>query len=226
VIGKFWRGLSYEAKSALAALAVVLVVAAGFFAAAGLTSLESSASDVEAEAVLVETLTVERVLTSTGGGERTVVRTVRVVPRVTESAGVLGTAVELRTITTPGPRDLVTVPGAARTIVETRGGVTRTSVVTNERVVTDRRVVTNERVVTDRRVVTNERLVTTDRVVTNDRTITDVRTQQVTVPVTTVRTVTEPVTVTQTVTTTEVSTETVIPPPETVTVTCPPKGCG
>jgi hypothetical protein len=225
VIGKFWRGLSYEAKSALAALAVVLVVAAGFFAAAGLTSLESSAPDVDAEGVLVETLTVERVVTSTGGG-RTVVRTVRVVPRATESAGVLGTAVELRTITTPGRRGLVTVPGAVSTIVETRGGITRTSVVTNERVVTDRRVVTNERVVTDRRVVTNERLVTTDRVVTNDRTITDVRTQQVTVPVTTVRTVTEPVTVTQTVTTTEVSTETVIPPPETVTVTCPPKGCG
>jgi hypothetical protein len=213
VIGKFWRGLSYEAKSALAALAVVLVVAAGFFAAAGLTSLESSAPDVDAEGVLVETLTVERVVTSTGGG-RTVVRTVRVVPRATESAGVLGTAVELRTITTPGRRGLVTVPGAVSTIVETRGGITRTSVVTNERVVTDRRV------------VTNERLVTTDRVVTNDRTITDVRTQQVTVPVTTVRTVTEPVTVTQTVTTTEVSTETVIPPPETVTVTCPPKGCG
>ena len=213
MIGKFWRELSYEAKSALAALAVVLVVAAGFFAAAGLTSLESSAPDVEADGVLVETLTVERVVTSTGGG-RTVVRTVRVVPRTTESAGVLGTAVELRTITTPGRRDLVTVPGAVSTIVETRGGITRTSVVTNERVVTDRRV------------VTNERLVTTDRVVTNDRTITDVRTQQITVPVTTVRTVTEPVTVTQTVTTTEVSTETVIPPPETVTVTCPPKGCG
>ena len=212
-MGKYWRGLSYEVKSALAALAVVLVVVAGFFAATGLTSLESSASEVD---VLAETLTVERVVTRAGGGERTVVRTVRVVPRRTESAGVLGTAVELRTITTPGQRDLVTLPGEVSTIVETRGGITRTSVVTDQRVVTDRRVVTNERVVTDYRVVTT------------DRTITDVRTQQVTVPVTTVRTVTEAVPVTQTVTTTEVRTETVIPPPETVTVTvtCPPKGCG
>ena len=216
MVGKYWRGLSYEVKSALAALAVVLVVVAGFFAAAGLTGLESSASEVEVEAVLAETLTVERVVTRSSGGERTVVRTVRVVPRVTETAGVLGTAIELRTITTPGQRDLVTIPGEVRTIVETRGGTTRTSVVTNERVVTDRRVVTNERVVTDQRVVTT------------DRTITDVRTQQVTVPVTTVRTVTEAVPVTQTVTTTTVLTETVIPPPETltVTVTCPPKGCG
>ena len=57
----------------------------------------------------------------------------------------MGTAVELLTVTTPGPESRVTVPGQARTIVETRGGRTRTSVVTNERVVTDRRVVTNDR---------------------------------------------------------------------------------
>jgi hypothetical protein len=206
VIGEYWRGLSYESKAALAMLAGVLVVVTGFFAAAGVSGLASPASEAESG----ETLTVKRVVTLTGGGERTVVRTVRVVPRVTEASGVLGTAVELLTVTTPGPRDLVTVPGQARTIVETRGGRTRTSVVTNERVVTDQRVVTNE------------------RVVTSVRTITNVDTQQVTVPVTTIRTVTDTVPVTQTVTTTQVLTQTVVPPAATVTVTvtCPPKGCG
>jgi hypothetical protein len=207
VIGEYWRGLSYETKAALAVLAGVLVVLTGFFAATGVSGLASPASETGA----AETLTVKRVVTLTGGGERTVVRTVRVVvPRVTKTSSVLGTAVELRTVTTPGRRDLVTVPGPARTIVETRGGRTRTSVVTNERVVTDRRVVTNE------------------RVVTSVRTITNVDTQQVTVPVTTIRTVTATVPVTQTVTTTQVLTQTVVPPAATVTVTvtCPPKGCG
>ena len=202
MIGEYWRGLSYETKAALAVLAGVLVVATGFFAATGVSGLASPAS----EAGAAETLTVKRVVTLTVGGERTVVRTVRVVPRVTKTSSVLGTAVELLTVTTPGPRDLVTVPGPARTIVETRGGRTRTSVVTNERVVTDRRVVTNE------------------RVVTSVRTITNVDTQQVTVPVTTIRTVTVP----QTVTATQVLIQTVVPPAATVTVTvtCPPKGCG
>lgn len=220
-MGEYWRGLSFEAKAALAMLAGVLFVVSGFFAATGVSGLASPASGAGADGAAGETLTVESVITLTDTGERTVVRTVRVVNRVTEAA-VLGTAVESRTVTTPGPRDLVTVPGQPRTVVETREGRTRTSVVTNERVVTDRRVVTNERVVTDRRVVTNE------RVVTNDRTITNVQTQQVTVPVTTIRTVTDTVPVTETVTTTHVLTETVVPPAETVTVTvtCPPRGCG
>ena len=52
-----------------------------------------------------------------------------------------------------------------------------------------------------------------------------------TVPGTSVRTVAAEVPVTQTVTATQVVTETVtapaeILPPTTVTVTCPPKGCG
>ena len=164
-----------------------------------MSGLASGASDVGADGASGDNLTVTRVVRLTGGGERTVVRTVRVVTRVTEPSG-LGTTVKLLTVTTPGPRDRVTVPGQARTIIETRGGMTRTSVVTNERVVTDRRVVTNQRVVTN------------ERVVTNDRTITNVRTEQVTVPVTTIRTVTETVPVTQMVTTTQVLTETVVPP--------------
>ena len=205
MIGEYWRGLSYETKAALALLAGVLIVVTGFFAATGVSGLASPAS----EAGSGETLTVKRVVTLTGGGERTVVRTVRV-PRVTETAGVLGTAVELLTVTRPGSQRVVTVPGEARTVVETRGGTTRTSVVTNERVVTHQRVVTNE------------------RVVTSVRTITNVNTQQVTVPVTTIRTVTDTVPVTQTFTTTQVLTQTVVPPTATVTVTvtCPPKGCG
>jgi hypothetical protein len=214
VIGRYWRGLSFEVKSAVASAAVVLVLAAGFFTSLGITGLESERSETEADAPRRETLTVER--TSTVRGVRTVVRRVRVVRRAPDSDAVLGTAVELRTITTPGRESSVTVPGAARTIVETREGQARTSVVTNDRVVTDRRVVTNQRV------VTNERVVTEQRTVTQDRVVTDVRTQEVTVPVTIVRTVTDTVPVTQTVT--EVVTETV--PPVTVTVTCPPKGCG
>jgi hypothetical protein len=203
VIGDYWRGLSYEAKAALGVLAGVLVVLAGFFAATGVSGLVSQASESGADGGLEETLTIERVVTLTSSGARTVVRTVRVVPRVTEPSD-MGTTGELLTVTTPGHQDRVTVPGPARTIVETRGGRTRTSVVTTERVVIDRRVVTN------------------------DRTITNVHTQQVTVPVTTIRTVTDTVPVTQTVTTKEVVTETVVPPAATVTVTvtCPPKGCG
>jgi len=215
VIGRYWRRLSYETKSAALSGAAVIVLAAGLFASLGVTSLDGAGPAAEVKEPGEETLTVERVFTVRG--VRTVVKSVRVVPRNTKrSADVLGTAVELRTVTTPGGRELVTVPARARTIVETRGGDTRTNVVTNERVVTDRRVVTNERVVTN------------DRVVTSERTITDVQTVQVTVPVTTVRTVTDTVPVTQTFTTTQVVTETVVSPPETVTVTvtCPPKGCG
>ena len=219
VIGEYWSGLSFETKATFAVLAGPLIIAAGFFAATGVSGPASPGPGTGADAA-GETMTVDGVVTLTDSGERTVVRTVRVVTRVTEPS-VLGTAVESLTVTTPGPRDLITVPGQPRTIVETRGGRTRTSVVTNERVVTDRRVVTNDRVVTDRRVVTNE------RVVTNDRTITDVQTQQVTVPITTIRTVTDTFPVTQTFTTTQVLTETVVPPPATVTVTvtCPPRGC-
>ena len=214
-MGRYWRRLSYETKSAVLSAAAVIVLAAGLFASLGVTSLERGGSEAQAEGLGAETLTVER--TFTVSGVRTVVKSVRVVPRSTNrSADVLGTAVELRTVTTPGGREIVTVPARARTLVETRQGGTRTNVVTNERVVTDRQVVTNERVVTN------------DRVVTNERTITDVQTVQVTVPVTTVRTVTDTVPVTQTLTTTQVVTETVVSPPATVTVTvtCPPKGCG
>ena len=213
-MGRYWRRLSYETKSAVLSAAAVVVLAAGLFASLGVTSLESG-PEAETEEPGAETLTVERVFTVRG--VRTVVKSVRVIPRnAKRSADVLGTAVELRTVTTPGGRELVTVPGLARTIVETSGAGTRTNVVTNERVVTNRQVVTNERVVTN------------DRVVTNERTITDVQTVQVTVPVTTVRTVTDTVPVTQAFTTTQVVTETVVTPPDTVTVTvtCPPKGCG
>jgi hypothetical protein len=109
VIGEYWRGLSYETKAALAVLAGVLVVLAGFFAATGVSGLVSPASDAGADGASGENLTVTRVVKLTGGGERTVVRTVRVVTRVTEPS-VLGTTVRLRTVTTPGPRRLVTVP--------------------------------------------------------------------------------------------------------------------
>jgi hypothetical protein len=212
MIGRYWHGLSFETKAGVVASGVVLVLAAGFLTASGITRLESQSSVAEADLPLAETLTVERTLTVRG--VRTVVRRVRVVPRGPVSTNVLGTAVEVMTVTTPGSGNVVTVPGRARTIVETRDGQARTTVVTNDRVVTDRRVVTNERVVTEQRIVTN------------DRTITDVRTQEVTLPVTIARTVTDTVPVTQTVTTTQVLTETAPPATVTVTVRCPPRGCG
>jgi len=108
VIGEYWRGLSYETKAALALLAGVLVVLAGFFAATGMSGLANPASDAGADGTSGETLTIKRVVTVTSSGERTVVRTVRVVTRDTDPS-VLTTAVELLTVTTPGPRDLVTV---------------------------------------------------------------------------------------------------------------------
>jgi hypothetical protein len=218
MFGRYWRRLSFEVKSAVVSGAVALVLAAGFFTSLGITGLESQSPGVEAERPIGETVTVER--TFTVRGVRTVVRSVRVVPRRTGSTNVLGTAVVMRTVTTPGRGNVVTVPGQARTIVETRDGQVRTSVVTNDRVVTDRRVVTNQRVVTEQRTFTN------DRTITNDRTVTDVQRHEVTVPVTIVRTVTDTLPVTQTVTTTQVITETAPPATVTVTVTCPPKGCG
>ena len=149
-------------------VAVILVGVAGFFAAAGLTSVTEPAADAShaSEVVLVETVTIERA----------VVKRVRVVRRVTERSGVRGKRVELVTVTTP-PRIerrlvpvvkkyLVTVPGPRRTIVETRNGKTRTRVVTSERIVTRERVVTNQQVRTVDQTV--DRLVTTIRVTTEN----------------------------------------------------------
>jgi hypothetical protein len=207
-----------EAKLFTVLVPVLAVAVLGFLLAGKLPT------DVEAASRL-ETFTVERVVTIRSNGEAQVVtRPVSVVRRVTQPGSTgIETRVVLGTTTTPGGERIVTTfqsvirtePGEVETIVSTRGGVTRTNVVTNERVVTDRRTVTNEQVVTQ----------------TQERVVTDVRTQQVTVPVTTVRTVTAEVPVTQTVTATQVVTETVttpaeILPPTTVTVTCPPKGCG
>ena len=87
-----WRELSFEAKSAAALVAVVLLSVGGFFAATGIDELVEPGSDA-AEGRIVQTVTVDR----------TVVRRVREVRR-TESSGVLGTQVELRTVTLPGPR--------------------------------------------------------------------------------------------------------------------------
>ena len=198
-----WRQLSFEGKSAAGVIGVVLLGVGGFVAAKGLAELVEPASNAAAEnTVLVKTLTVDR----------TVVRRVRVVPRAARS-GVLGTQVVLRTVTLPVVRkDIVTVAGPSRTVVETRGGKTHTNVVTSER------VITRERVVTSERTRTVERLVTTTRVVTQ------------TVPVTTTRVVTQTVPVTQTLRSTETVrvTETSEPVivtvdhPVTVTVTVPP----
>lgn len=131
-----WRQLSFEAKAAAALIAVVFLCVGGFLAAAGLVELVEPASEASADStVLVKTVT----------ADRTVVRRVRVIPR-TAPSGVLGTQVEFRTVTLPVVRkDVVTVAGPARTVVQPRGGKTRTSVVTSERVITRERVVTNER---------------------------------------------------------------------------------
>ena len=188
-----WHELSFEAKSAVAMLAAVLLGVAGFLAAAGLEGLVEPASGASDEReVLVETVTVER----------TVVNRVRVVRRVTEPSAVLGTQVELRTVTMPVVRkSLVTVTGPQRTIVATRG------VATPARVVTSQRVVTRERVVTKQRVQTVVRPVTTTRVVTEI------------VPVTQTVRSTETVRVTETAQAAVVT----VDRPVTVTVTAPPK---
>ena len=185
-----WHELSFEAKSAFAMLAVVLVGVAGFFAAAGVAGLVEPTSDASDERdVVVETLTVERI----------VVRRVRVVQRGTEPSGVLGKQVELLTVTMPVVRkNLVTVTGPLRTIVETRGGTTRARVVTSERVVTRERVVTNQRVQTVVRPVTTTRVVTESVPVTETVRSTDtVRVTETAQPV--LVTVDRPVTVTVTV---------------------------
>jgi hypothetical protein len=206
----WWRNrISHELKLLGALLVVAGLGLAGFLAAAGL-----GGPTTEADVLLLETLTVERVVTLTEGGERTVVRPLRVVRRVTAPAKVLGTAVELLTITTPGRterqvvpvvrRELVTVAGQPRTIVETRSGRTRTSVVTSDRVVIRERTVTSERVSTAEQTVVQP--VTTTRVVRE------------TVPVTQTVRSTDTVRLTETVS----ETVTVELPSVTVTVTVPP----
>ena len=173
-----WRDLSFEAKSAAALVAVVLLGVGGFFAATGLEELVEPGSDA-AEGRIVQTVTVDR----------TVVRRVREVRR-TESSGVLGTQVELRTVTVPGP---------SRTVVETRSGKTRTNVVTSERVVTRERVVTNQRTRTVVRPVTTTRVVTQSVPVTQTLHSTEtVRVTETSEPA--LVTVDHPVTVTVTVT--------------------------
>jgi hypothetical protein len=188
-----WGQLSFEAKSAVAMLAVVLVGVAGFFAAAGLAGLVEPASVATDERqVVVDTVMVER----------TVVRRVRVVQRVTEPSGVLAKQAELLTVTLPVVRkSLVTVTGPQRTVIETRDGTTLSRVVTSER------VVTRERVVTNQRVQTVVRPVTTTRVVTE------------TVPVTQTVRSTDTVRVTETAQPVQVT----VDRPVTVTVTVPPK---
>ena len=225
MLGNWWRIRSYETKAGLAVLATLVLGIAGYVAASGLSKLAAEPAATDADVVIAQTQTVERLLTVTHKGETAVVRAVqaRVVRRVvTQRSGPQGTAVEYVTVTTPGRTEqrvvrdrveqVVTLPASVRTIVETRGGRTQTTLVTNERVIT------------------------TERVVTDRRTVTDVRTQQETVPVTTVRTVTERVPVTQTLTVTATTTATQLLtqtvtqpaetlPPVTVTVKCPPKGC-
>ena len=172
-----WRDLSFEAKSAAALVAVVLLGLGGFFAAAGLQELVEPSSDA-VERRTVQTVTVDG----------------------TESSGVLGTQVELRTVTLPVVRkERVTVPGPPRTVVETRSDKARTTVVTSERVVTRERVVTNERTRTVVRPVTTTRVVTQSVPVTQTlRSTETVRITETSQPATVV--VDRPVTVTVTVT--------------------------
>jgi hypothetical protein len=199
LISRLWRGRSFETKSGLALLAAVLLSLAGFFAAAALTDESTAASEGEAEGVLVQTLTVERVVTL-AGGVRTVVRPARVVRRVIRPArdGVTSTRLVTVTVTTREierkvvpivRRDVVTVAGQARTIVETRQGPTRTSIVRDERVETVVRTVVEP--VTTTQSVTQPPVTQTIR-----STDTVTKTQTTTLPVT----VQVPVTVTVTVT--------------------------
>jgi hypothetical protein len=220
VLGNWWRIRSYETKAGLAVLATLVLGIAGYVAASGLSKLAAEPAATDADVVIAQTQTVERLLTVTHKGETAVVRAVqaRVVRRVvTQRSGPQGTAVEYVTVTTPGRTEqrvvrdrveqVVTLPASVRTIVETRGGRTQTTLVTNERVIT------------------------TERVVTDRRTVTDVRTQQETVRTVTERVpVTQTLTVTATTTATQLLTQTVTQPaetlpPVTVTVKCPPKGC-
>ena len=209
-----WRGLSFEAKSAWAMVAVILVGVGGFFAAAGLTSVTDPVADAsDSSGVLVETVTIENA----------VVKRVRVVRRVTERSGVLGKRVELVTVTTPArierrlvpvvQRYLVTVPGQRRTIVETRDGRTRTSVVTSER------IVTRERVVTNQQLQTVDRPVTTVRVITENVPVTQTLRSTETVRLTDTIRETDTVQVTETTKPVTVTVEL----PVTVTVTLPPE---
>jgi hypothetical protein len=203
LISRYWRGRSFETKSGLAVLAAVLLSLAGFFASAAITDqVSTAASEGEAEGMLVQTMTVEHVVTL-AGAVRTVVRPARVVRRVIRPAGDGVTSTRLVTVTVTTReierkvvpivrRDVVTVAGQARTIVETRQGPTRTSIVRDERVETVVRTVVEP--VTTTQVVTQPPVTQTFR-----STDTVTKTTTVTLPVT----VQVPVTVTVTVTRTK-----------------------
>ena len=237
------------AKFGAAAVLVCVLGLGGYIGARGLSSAAAGLSEEDLGVMTVqEVVTIRgpaRVVTERG---RVVVKPLRVpgkgstaysteVVRGTVTAAGGERIVTLREVAANAARDIVTVNGQPRTVVETRAGPARVSVVTDRQTVTAERLVTNERVVTNDRVLTNERVLTTERVVTvNGQPVTVNRVVTQTLPVTirstdtvrvttTVRTTTTvPTTVTQreTQTQTQTRTETVTRTdtvPVTVTVT-------
>jgi hypothetical protein len=211
------------ARATLVAGLATLVLVGGYFAAGGLVAASGGTSS-GADAYILQTTTVTKVVTIKRNGKTVVkrvpvVRTVRIKAKAT-------TVRELQTVTTPQgvktvPVDRVRYVPVTKTVnrvvtnVVTKNGKTRTVVTTKPVTVqqtvpgassTETRVVTNERTVTnnvasppDTTTVTRTRETTTTVVVTATETETRVETRVETKtlpPETTTVVVTQPITVT------------------------------
>jgi hypothetical protein len=228
----YWRWLWHrrvppEAKVALSALVLLVLLGGGWIAADRLTSAHavSSSSDF-----VLET-TVQKVVTVRERG-KVVRRIVPVVKRVylkRQTAYEVQTKYEKQFVTAPGTvrvlRRIVTtyVPTVKRELVKVNGKtrtVVRTQLVPTTKVQTQ--TLTQTRVLTNQQTVTNQQTITNTergRPVTHTETQTQTQTKTQTLPPATVtQTKTETQTVTETKTETETETHTVTET-ETVTVT-------
>jgi hypothetical protein len=219
------RRMPTGAQATLVVGLATLVLVGGYFAAGGLVSASGGTSS-GADAYILQTTTVTKVVTIKRNG-KTIVRRVPVVRTIRIKAKAT-TVRELRTVTTPQgvktvPVDRVRYVPVTKTVdrvvtnVVTKNGKTRTVVTTKPVTVqqtvpgassTETRVVTNERTVTntntvasppDTTTVTRTRETTTTVVVTSTQTETRVETRVETKtlpPDTTTVTVTQPITVT------------------------------
>lgn len=240
-----WRELGYwrwlwrsavprEAKMAAVVLLVALLIAGGWFAANRLTAAQAQ---VASTGDLVLETTVQKVVTVREHG-KLIRKTVPVVKKVvlparTATAYEVTTSYRTQVVRTPGQvkvvrhvvktlvpvvkKQVVTVNGKARTVVQTR-------YVPTTRVQTQTQTLTN--VVTNRQVVTSSQTqVLTAPPTTIRTTSTTTTTKTTTLPVTTTQVVTTTQTQTETATVTETTTDTVttttttVPEPVTVTVT-------
>ncbi len=222
------RRMPTGAQATLVIGLATLVLVGGYFAAGGLVAASGGTSS-GADAYILQTTTVTKVVTIKRNG-KTIVRRIPVVKTVRIKAKAT-TVRELKTITTPQgvktvPVDRVRYVPVTKTVdrvvtdVVTKNGKTRTVVTT--RPVTVQQTVPGASS-TETRVVTNERTVT-NNVASPPETTTVTRTRDTTTTVVVTSVETETHVETQVETRTRPPVTTTVPVTVTVTVETPPSG--